>query len=394
MYPPSRLFVLFVLGARAVVGGGCDLFGSGDGDDGGTALPEGPAVVASMEGNGDNGSALWVFNAETLERTAVVETESSVPEALAFSPNYERWYLTWSRSVDSEGEPRNVRALLDATRGEITRRIAASGRSVADGRLIYEPINDHVVGYGDSLEFFDPETLELVREQSIRERNDFVFDAALAEGRRTLYFAAERRIYVYDAAEQEISSTIPAPRPGLVDVAVSPDERYLYATTWEGQGTPGRFHMVDLETGEPVFEGGPVGKNASLAVGPDGRYVYVDCPAGGRLAIEVEPTNQVIRFDVKTRELEVFIDGGRDLGLKQDGLEAEQITMLPSGDAFVIRRPFPARIQQESEEVGPSLFVVETDTGAVRATYTLPRNEEGSVENYVFTLDAATVPGR
>ena len=139
---------------------GCDLFGTDGGEDGGgTALPEGPAVVASMEG-GDDNSALWVFDAETLERTAVIETENETPDGVAFSPDYERWYVTWDTCCNDE-DTRKVRSILDPTSGEITRRVATSDLSVGDGQLFYEPITDHVVANGDGADFFDPKTLEL-----------------------------------------------------------------------------------------------------------------------------------------------------------------------------------------------------------------------------------------
>ena len=394
MHRACRFLVVFALSALSVSLAGCDLFGTDGGEDGGPALPEGPAVVAAMQGSEP---ALWVFDPQTLKRTAVIETENRAPRGVTFSPNDQRWYLTWFVSVRSEEEARNVRAILDPTSGEITRRVATSDRSVGAGPLLYEPVTDHVVGYGDSLDFFDPETLELVREQRLD-----VASASVAEDRGKLYFgqATEdgNQIHVYDPAEQEISSTIPLSGVpfSFPDVALSPDERYLFATTWQGGEltAPGRFHMVDLETGEVVFEGGPVGKSANLAVGPDGRYVYIDSPGGGSLSLAVS-TEKVYRFDVEARELEVLIhwtDGPLEV-TGGHGLTADKITMLPGGEAFVIlNRAVLIDYRPGIEEVFPPLLKVDAETGEVLATYTLPRNDEGYVRAEVRQLHFGIVP--
>jgi DNA-binding beta-propeller fold protein YncE len=385
------LFVLFVLCALAVVGGGCDLFGAADdGDDGGTALPEGPAVAASMDGGED--SALWVFDAGTLERTAVIETEDGFPDGVAFSPNYERWYVSWDIGIDEDA--RNVREILDPTTGNITKRVTTSDLSVGDGPLFYEPITDHVVANGSDVEYFDPETLELTGrpfEDGGR--------VAVAEERGELYFVSDRNeISVYDAAERELLRTIRLPRARwLMDIGLSPNEDHLFATSWPRDfERPGRFHVVDLETGETVFEGGPVGKSANLAVCPDGRYVYIDAPGGGPLA-QAPSTGKVYRFDVEARELEVFLDwrgGGPSEVTGGHGLAADYITMLPDGDAFVIlNRAAYVDYRPEAEgEPAPPLLKIDAETGEVLATYTLPRDDGGYIRATVRQLHFGVVP--
>jgi sugar lactone lactonase YvrE len=373
---------------------GCDLFGTDGGEDGGgTALPEGPAVAASMEG-GDDNSALWVFDAETLERTAVIETENKVPDGVAFSPDYERWYVTWDTCCNDE-DTRKVRSILDPTSGEITRRVATSDLSVGNGQLFYEPITDHVVANGDGADFFDPKTLEL---------ESTPFDgggrAVVADKRETLYFVSgTKEISVYDPVAGNLTNTIQLPTTlYLTDIGLSPDERYLYATAWGGATTgSGQFYAVDLETGETIFEGGPVGKSANLAVAPNGRSVYIDSPAGG-LGSLATGTGKVYRFDVEARELEVFLDWTCCDGPPEltggHGLIADKITMLPSGEAFIMYNR-AALLDYRSEEVGepaPPLLKIDAETGEVLATYTLPRKENGTPRATIRQLHFGVVP--
>jgi WD40 repeat protein len=369
----------------------CDLLDENGKNSKKSTLPDGSVVVASMDGNEP---ALWLFNPQTLKRTAVIETEERAPRGMAFSSNYERWYLSWGIGSQLDGNARNVRAVLDPASRRIIKRVATPDLSIGGYQLIYEPKNDHVVAYGNGsgdVQFFDAETLELVHERSIGDPDSFVAAAVVAEERGKIYFGAdtesEDQIYVYDTADQEISSAIPlpGPPPSFSDLALSPDERYLFATTWSSLGGPGRFYMVDLDTGETVFDETPVGKKANLAVSPNGSSVYIDCPAGG-LWRQFVPSQKVLRFNVEAREIDVFIDGGEALGLGDYALIADQITMLPGGKAFVIQNRVPASVSEEEVKGEPSLLKVDAETGDVLATYVLPRDARGRVRAGVRQL--------
>jgi DNA-binding beta-propeller fold protein YncE len=385
---PARFLAALLLCALPISLAGCDLFGSDT--EKGTSLPPGPVLIASIGGGTDG---LWVFDSKTLEPTPLVETEDP-PLGVVSSPNHERWYTAWTTGTVLGGDARNALAALDPVERRITKRMSRPTQRAFRSPLLYEPVNDHLVvpNVDDTTQFFDAETLELVRERRIVDSNSGVVDAVVAEERGKIYFGVVTpevgdQIVAYDPAERAITSTIPlAGLPlGLSDIALSPDERYVYATTWKDFSSPGTFYVVDLEAGETVFEGGPVGKKANLAVHPNGRSVYIDCPAGGGL--DAVPTNRLTRFDVEARELEVFLDSGEDLGLGYEGLVTDQITMLPGGDAFVIRDPIPS-------EQDPSLFAVDAETGEVRATYTPPHEEDGSPKIFIRNLDVAIVPGQ
>ena len=381
-------FLLVVL----LVLAGCDLFNDGEKH----SLPaEGSVLIASMDGNEPG---LWLFDPQTLERTAVVETEKRVPRGVAFSPNFEHWYLSWGIGSQLDGDAHNVQATIDPVSGRITKRVATPDLSIGGYQLIYEPQNDHVVAYGNGsgdVQFFDAETLELVHERSIGDPDSFVAAAVVAEERGKIYFGvgteSEDQIYVYDTADQEISSAIPlpGPPPSFSDLALSPDERYLFATTWSSLGGPGRFYMVDLDTGETIFDETPVGKKANLAVSPDGRYVYIDCPAGG-LWRQFIPTQKVLRFDAEALEMDVFIDGAEGMGLKTDAaFIAGQVTMSPKGDALVMKVPGAVKTP-EGEEV--DLVRVDAKTGQALETYRLPRDEQGRVHASVRQLHFGIAP--
>jgi len=373
--------------------GGCDFYANSETEED-PPLPKASTLIASMDGNAPG---LWLFDAETLERTAVVETENHVPVGVAFSPSYERWYLSWSTGSHLDGDARNVLVALDpAEGGRFTKRASWPDApdvegGVGNASLIYEPANDHLVAYGSGsgrVQFFDPEALEPVRELSVgTSENSYVPAAAVAEKRKKIYFAVDtegERIYVYDTTEKELNGAISlSDHPVLQesafsDLAISMNERYLFGTTFLSPGGPGRFFVVDLESGQILFKG-EAGNYSNLAVSPNGRYVYIDCPAGGALR-QFPPTGQLLRFDVEQREMEVFVEDSEALGLGDYVLQATQITMLPNAEAVVIRNRAGAPTGD------PALLKLDAETGSVLATYTLPRDDQDHATAWVRQL--------
>ncbi len=322
---------------------------------------------------------------------------------MAFSPGYESWYLTWSIGSQLDGDAQSVLAMLDPKSGRITQRITTSDLAVGHSFLVYEPTNGHLVAYGGGVgvpvKFFDAETLDLEYEQPLGGSDSYVAAAAVADQRKEIYFGAGTRepaqIYVYDATEQAITHTLVLTddpmlqRSAISDVTLSPDEQYLFVTTFLSPGGPGRFYMVNLERGEVLFEG-RAGSYSNLAVSPNGHHVYIDCPAGGGRR-QLPPTGQVLRFDTEAREMNVFIDGSEALGLGDYVLMADQITMLPSGEAFVIKNRAPALMKSKTNK-DPTLLKVDAETGDVLATYVLPRDDRGYVTAWVRQLYLGVVP--
>ncbi len=393
----ERLTLLLVLSMTIVMLSSCDLLGLGEDQ----SRPEGPVIVASVDGNE---TGLWLFDPETLERTNVVESISHVPRGVAFSPNYESWYLTWRVGSILDGDVQSVLAVLDPRSGRIVDRAVTSDLAVGGSFLTYDAANRQIVAYGGGggkAQFFDAETLELVHEQPIGLSNSYVRTAVVAEGRGKVYFGANAGsendlIHVYDTDRQEVIGTLrlieDAVRRGStapIDLALSPDERYLFATTFTSLGLDGfgAFFMIDLETGEVVAEH-RAGKHANLAVSPDGRYVYIDCPAGG--LYEFAPTNQVLRFDTQAHEMDVFLDGPEALGLEGRVLIADQITMLPNGNV-VFENAGPSKIK-DTENNGPTLIKVDANTGEVLAMYIPTRDERGYVTAAARQLEFGIVP--
>jgi DNA-binding beta-propeller fold protein YncE len=137
-------------------------------------------------------------------------------------------------------------------------------------------------------------------------------------------------------------------------IDISPDGRYVYATVfnWQGGGGYGSFHVIDLEKGEQVFES-VCGGFAWIGVSPDGRYVYLSDSAGtpffaGGISLEFNPTNQILRYDVNRRRIDVFVDGGRDLGLSgTDILITSSIAVAPDSRSMYIRVLFGGRQRKD-----------------------------------------------
>lgn len=398
MRPPIRFVTVFVLCALVGSMVGCDLLGLGDDS---RSLADKSVLAATVTGNTEG---LWLFDPNTLEREAIVQAvEGHTIQGMATSSNAERWYLSWSEGSVLDETHRDVLAAVDPSTGQIVERAVFSDLSVA-GPMVYEPTRDEIVAYGSGsygARFFDAETLDLKRQHPIGPTDSVEVPAAVvAADQGKIYFGTSRfgetrKVRVYDVSEQAVVRSFrptadPALRgSGVTDLALSPDGRSLYATTYS-LDTGGAFSAVDLETDEVVAEH-PAGSYANLAVQPNGRYVYVDCPAGGMR--ELIPTNKILRFDTQAREIEVFIEGGEALGLGYEGLIADKITMLPGGEAFVIRNPIPARTRpDEDEEAAPSLLVVDTETKNVLATYVPARDEDGYVTDAVIDLAFTVVP--
>lgn len=370
---------------------GCDLIGTGGDSKKTLSLPDGSVLAASVDGNEPG---LWLFNPATLERTTRVEAFSGYPPNLTFSSDYRRWYGTWREGSQLDGTLRSVLVAFDPQNGTIVKRRTTSDLAVGGSYLTYDSTRDEIVAYGGSVgapvHFFDDETLELAREHSLGGEKSYVATAAVAEERGRIYFGANTeesaQIYAYDTANQAIMKTFlltedpTLQRSALSDVALSPDERYLFATTFLSPGGPGRFYMVDLKAGETIFEG-PAGGYSNLAIHPDGRYVYIDCPAGGLR--NLIPTQKVLRFDVEARKMEIFIDGPEELGLKSGALIADQITMLPGGETLVMTI---AGGVENAEGRNVHLTRVDAGTGQALATYSLPHDDRGYITSRIRFL--------
>ena len=383
----SAVFVLLLAVVLAGAPMGCDLFGLGDEE--AQNLPSEPVLIASMTGNTEG---LWLFDPSTLEREAIVEAvKGQTIQGMARSSNSGRWYLSWSVGSTLEGTHREVLAAVDPSTGQIVERASFSDRSVA-GPLVYEPTRGEIVAYGSGsygARFFDAETLKRVRRHSIGPTDSTEVPAAVvAADQGKIYFGSSRfgktrKVRVYDVSKQAVVRSFrptadPALRgSGVTDLALSPDGRFLYATTYSLQ-TGGAFSAVELEAGEVIAEH-PAGSYANLAVHPNGQYVYVDCPAGGRR--NLIPTQQVLRFDVTNRKIEVFIDDPDAVGIQNVALIADDITTLPSGEAVVFKNPIAQRIQiDEGDPQNPSLIKVDAESGELLGSHTLPRDDRGYVK--------------
>lgn len=383
----SAVFVLLLAVVLAGAPMGCDLFGLSDEE--AQNLPSEPVLIASMTGNTEG---LWLFDPSTLEREAIVEAvKGQTIQGMARSSNSGRWYLSWSVGSTLEGTHREVLAAVDPSTGQIVERASFSDRSVA-GPLVYEPTRGEIVAYGSGsygARFFDAETLKRVRRHPIGPTDSTEVPAAVvAADQGKIYFGSSRfgktrKVRVYDVSKQAVVRSFrptadPALRgSGVTDLALSPDGRFLYATTYSLQ-TGGAFSAVELEAGEVIAEH-PAGSYANLAVHPNGQYVYVDCPAGGRR--NLIPTQQVLRFDVTNRKIEVFIDDPDAVGIQNVALIADDITTLPSGEAVVFKNPIAQRVQiDEGDPQNPSLIKVDAESGELLGSYTLPRDDRGYVK--------------
>lgn len=172
-------------------------------------------------------------------------------------------------------------------------------------------------------------------------------------------------------------------------IDISPDGRYVYATifNWQGGGGYGSFHVIDVKTGEQVFEA-PCGGFAWLGVSPDGRHVYLSDSAGTPfhtvgISYEFIPTNTILRYDVIRRRMETFASGAKDIGLTGNLLITSSITVAPDSRSAFIR---VLAAESTNEGYTPSIIHIDTRTKKLLNYYRLPPDPDGFIRAWMHQL--------
>lgn len=266
--------------------------------------------------------------------------------------------------------------------------------------IILDPLKEKVITYrgSDYIQFYDAQTLTLTFEDSIGLGTIRKMVASTAKNEVYAFISTEQgtKIIVYNTHDYRLEQIIALSdnetrNNGMtpVDLDISPDGNNLYATVfnWSDPDAPGwygSFHAIDLLTNQVDTEF-VCGAYSQIGVAPDGKYVYLTDPAG--YTYELMPTNQVLRYDVISKEIEVFIDGSIDIGLKpmgdSDYFITDQIVIAPDS-----RTMFITIAGAVTTADGNDIHIAKIDTKTKRILdyYAIPRDYRGYITSEIRRL--------
>jgi hypothetical protein len=360
-------------------------------DNGKPGLPDNSVLLATTDGRG---SGIWTFDPGTLE------VQDTLLNRFIWSINYASDYRTlYTAWRDRNSNIRKAYAIDVETR-EIVRK-----------QEIWSPIvkldrtGTRLISMGIGIQMLDAHTFEILHEGHTDIFNPTAkiaaspvkdeFYALINEDLRS----GLSGLMIFDAQTFSVKSIIPLTddenrRRGMQGsyIDVSPDGRYVYATAsnWESYGS---FHVIDLQKEEQIFEA-QCGGFSWLGVSPDGRYVYISDPAGAPftlvgLSYEFVPTNQILRYDVERRDMEVFVDGAEELGLSGPNLITSSIAVAPDSRSMFIRI---LSAGETDEGISPSIIHVDTRTRELLNVYRLTPDPDGFVRSYLHQLKIGFKP--
>lgn len=353
-------------------------------------IPDNLVLYATVFGQGQG---IWTFDPQTLEVQDTLATGSSW--SINFSPDYKTVYAAW---WDSKTDINEAYA-IDAENNEVVKSKEIWNPNVELDRTGTRLIS---MGGNPGIQMLDAQTFEILFEGHPHISNltaqvvaspvkDEFYALVHIEGQ-----SGVAGVMVFDIETFSIKSVIPLTEDGdrhrsmqgsYIDI--SPDGRYVYVTVfnWQGGGGYGSFHIIDVETGEQVFEA-PCGGFAWLGVSPDGRYVYISDSAGtpfhtGGISHEFIPTNTILRYDVNRRRMETFASGAKDIGLTGNLLITSSITVAPDSRSAFIR---VLAAESTNEGYAPSIIHIDTRTKKLMNYYRLPPDPDGYIRAWMHQL--------
>lgn len=269
-------------------------------------LPDDASLYLSMDGTE---AGLWIFNANTLELIDSIITTPGVPWTIEFSPDYSNWYSCWGRSADYSIYSCGLQPLIILNSAQLNNAKYALNKSYDERYLI-------AYGY-KGIDIFDRVSLSLIHQDT-----SSIFDSysgiISSKINNRIYFGwVENREFVgfgiYSLDSMKVIETIrlfnSSNYPGLsdVDFVITPDEKFLFLSTWNwsGLGGFGTFFVIDLVR-KKLVEEYRVGSFSQLGISPDGQSVYISDP-GGHL-FNLPSSGKVWRYDVKSKTMHVLLN--------------------------------------------------------------------------------------
>lgn len=346
------------------------------------------------------GQGIWTFDPQNLEVQDTLETGSTW--SINFSPDYRTVYSAW-RDRDTEPEISQGFA-IDKTTGEIINQ-----QELWNSHLQIDRTGNYLISMGGiqpGIQVLDVQTFDIVFEGYTQFINRRMAQVAASPVENKVFALVEAHgesgtagVMIFNYENYEVEAIIPLTddedrRQSMqgVYIDISPDGRFIYSTVfnWQGGGGFGSFHVIDLEKGKQVFESS-CGGFAWIGVSPDGRHVYLSDSAGTPfhtvgISYEFIPTNEILRYDVKRRQMETFARGGSDFGLsgtENDLLITSSIAVAPDSRSMFIR---VLSAGMTDEGISPRIIHVDTRTKELINVYTQPPDPDGFVRSLLHQL--------
>lgn len=211
--------------------------------------------------------------------------------------------------------------------------------------------------YGDfftTLQVFDADNIRLLKEQALVGRISLM----IASTSKELMYGVRidtnyTGVFTYNidtfSIQKETQISNIAERP--VDIAISPNGRFVFFTTLLGSQFISKFYAFDLTTDQVISEEF-CPAIASICMSPDGQSVYITDPAG--YLYQLPPTGKLLKYNVVNKTIEVFIDWvpyNLTGGLYGGRLITERITISEDGRYLFITTPVGLTSSGESIDV-------------------------------------------
>ena len=361
-------------------------------DNGKPGLPDNLVLLATTFGHGEG---IWTFDPGTLEVQDTLFT--GFTWSINYASDYRTVYTAWR---DPSSNMNKANAIDVETKEKV------KTQELWNPIVKLDRTGTRLISMLAGIQMLDAHTFEILHEGHTDIYNLTVkiaaspvkdeFYALINEDFRS----GLSGLMIFDAQTFSVKSIIP-----LTDdenrhrnmhgyyIDVSPDGRYVYATVFNWGGRYGSFHVIDLQKEEQIFEA-QCGGFSWLGVSPDGQYVYISDPAGTPFSLiglshEFEPTNQILRYDVERREMEVFANGAEDLSLSGPNLITSSIAVAPDSRSMFIR----VLSGGETEEgISPSIIHVDTRTRELLNVYSSSPDPDGYVRPSLHYLKIGFKP--
>jgi WD40 repeat protein len=319
--------------------------------------------------DGNNGG-IWVLDADSLIRIDTMTTHPRAPYSIEFSTDYHIWYSTWPEQLFQRG----LFAINAMTKRVVKR---------ADTKNIYLTsalCKNVLITYSDSIvQFYNVNSLALEHELNMHTATRVV----TAPNQKEIYIFTYKNMMIYDVEKFEYSRSLQcldssffSYRISISDVEFSPNGKYLYLTLFYPVDG-GNFYVIDVEK-DSVIDRYGCGTGSQIGISPDGNYVYISDPAGRYL--ESEPTNKMWRYDVRNQEMQVFIEGLQEIGLRGGLLITDNVVVAGDNKSIFIVLLGAA---QTSDGKSVHLIKLDLETRKILSTYSLPRDERGYITELI-----------
>ncbi|MEX2117245.1 MAG: hypothetical protein WEB37_10170 [Bacteroidota bacterium] len=345
----------------------------------GSFIPDSQLVVVSLDG-GSNNAGLVFLDYQSLAILGSLETGQGVPFTLEYGSDCTKMYSVWETSSNNFALFEIEAASLSVLRSLPVHHAFIVGNTKIPYLLAFYP---------SGLEILDKSSLTSVWGDP---QLGTLSHAALPLSQSSCYFnrsvdASYVGVSRFDLSSFSITRTIPLSDTNRMKsmqpaaLAVSPDGKYAFvsAFNWTGGSGYNSLFVVDLDADSVIGEYS-TGAFAQLAVSPDSRYVYVTDPAG--FFYQMNRTNQVLRYDVETKQIDVFIDL-RDLGFQGSVFVSNYAQVSYDGNELFLSVDGDIR-RMDGEPI--HLLKISITTRNVTATYSLPRDNQGSVTQQIRAI--------